>query len=258
MTNERSSLKDYRSLEEVVPIKFGNGESACAVGIGSFPFIVAGQQALLREVYYVPGLFTNLLSLSCATSSGATVTLQGKECRIQYGGFTAMTAVQRHGLWTVRLQVDSIKQLAFSAQGLESAESPPLEETSAGQLWHRRLGHASFGVLNKMQRAGMVTGMDVSQEELTAAQSKVCEPCIMGKQHRAPFPSSESQAKQRLQLVHMDVCGPMQVPTVGGARYFTGLLDDGTRWSEVCLTASKSQVVPAVIVEKRSITSLEH
>jgi hypothetical protein len=41
----------------------------------------------------------------------------------------------------------------------------------------------------------------------------------------------------------------MQVRTIGGARYFTGLLDDASRWSEVCLTATKSDATQAVLAK---------
>jgi hypothetical protein len=233
MTADRSILEDYRSLKEVIPIKFGNGESANAVGVGDYTFTVAGEEAKLRRVYHVPELFTNLMSLSCAASSGATITLAGSECRIQYGAFTAITATQSEGLWRVRLQGHQEHALSAGKPTSDGPASP--KETGAAQLWHRRLGHASFSVLTKMQRDKMVEGLDVSPAGLSAAQDETCEPCVMGKQHRAAFPTSTTQATKRLQLVHMDVCGPMQARTAGKARYFVGLLDDATRWSEICL-----------------------
>ncbi|CAA0825713.1 cysteine-rich RLK (RECEPTOR-like protein kinase) 8 [Striga hermonthica] len=48
----------------------------------------------------------------------------------------------------------------------------------------------------------------------------LCEKCMEGKQHRKPFPSSQvGRAKQILELVHTDVCGPMRTPTFEKNRF---------------------------------------
>ena len=40
---------------------------------------------------------------------------------------------------------------------------------------------------------------------------KLCEDCLVGKQHRDPFPKkSKWRATQILQLVHADICGPIK------------------------------------------------
>ncbi|GBP25731.1 Retrovirus-related Pol polyprotein from transposon TNT 1-94 [Eumeta japonica] len=46
----------------------------------------------------------------------------------------------------------------------------------------------------------------------------VCELCQKGKQSRLPFPSEGSRALNPLELIHSDVCGPMEVKSLGGAR----------------------------------------
>jgi hypothetical protein len=55
----------------------------------------------------------------------------------------------------------------------------------------------------------------------------LCEVCIMGKQHKIPFPkASQSNSTNILELVHSDVCGPMQTAYLGGAKYFKLFIDD--------------------------------
>ncbi|CAL2230354.1 unnamed protein product [Prunus armeniaca] len=45
----------------------------------------------------------------------------------------------------------------------------------------------------------------------------VCEGCVTGKAHREAFDKNEVwKASQPLELVHSDVCSPMQVTTIGG------------------------------------------
>ena len=59
----------------------------------------------------------------------------------------------------------------------------------------------------------------------------LCRSCLQGKQHREPFPK---QASRRgiapLQLVHMDLCGPLTDASLGGSLYFLLLVDDYSRF----------------------------
>ena len=51
-----------------------------------------------------------------------------------------------------------------------------------------------------------------------------------GKQHRQPFPHQAThRATSILELVHMDLCGPMKTTTLGGACYLMLIIDDFSR-----------------------------
>ena len=55
----------------------------------------------------------------------------------------------------------------------------------------------------------------------------LCRNCMAGKQNRRPFPNkSEFRASKKLQLIHGDICGPIQPSRVGGRRYYFLLIDD--------------------------------
>jgi hypothetical protein len=45
-----------------------------------------------------------------------------------------------------------------------------------------------------------------------------------------------------LELVHIDVCGPMQTKSLGGASYFLIFIDDRTRFTWVYFIRKKSDV----------------
>jgi len=45
---------------------------------------------------------------------------------------------------------------------------------------------------------------------------QLCEACSFGKNHRIPFVKEPWHAKFPLELVHTDVCGPMNISSVGG------------------------------------------
>uniref|UniRef100_H3H993 Integrase catalytic domain-containing protein n=1 Tax=Phytophthora ramorum TaxID=164328 RepID=H3H993_PHYRM len=54
--------------------------------------------------------------------------------------------------------------------------------------------------------------------------------------------SSPNRAKHVLEVVHSDVCGPMQTPTFGGKRYFVTFIDDKSHFCVVYLLRNKSEV----------------
>ncbi|CAI7920829.1 unnamed protein product, partial [Closterium sp. NIES-54] len=60
-----------------------------------------------------------------------------------------------------------------------------------------------------------------------------CEPCLLGKSARKPFPHEASQALGPLDEVYMDLWGPVRTSSLGGAVYVLSLIDDFTRrvWS---------------------------
>ncbi|KAM2949706.1 hypothetical protein FF1_036572 [Malus domestica] len=64
---------------------------------------------------------------------------------------------------------------------------------------------------------------------------------MLGKQHRDSFPSlSTWKAKDPLELIHIDICGPMQVESHSGNKYFLLFTNDYTRMSWVYFLRNKS------------------
>ncbi|KAK2979582.1 hypothetical protein RJ640_020074 [Escallonia rubra] len=79
-------------------------------------------------------------------------------------------------------------------------------------LWHMRLGHLNFGSITFLANKEWVLGLPTIQ-----VPDQVCEPCVMGKKHRDPFPTRQPwRAKSPLELVHSDLCY-VEVPSNGGA-----------------------------------------
>ena len=78
---------------------------------------------------------------------------------------------------------------------------------SATYLWHYRLGHIGVKRMKKLHT-------DVILESLDA-----CEPCLMGKMTKTPFSATIERATDLLEIIHTDVCGPMNTEARGGYRY---------------------------------------
>ena len=71
-----------------------------------------------------------------------------------------------------------------------------------------------------------------------------CEGCALGKQSRYPFPkNSPKKTNDVLELVHSDVCGPMNIASVGGSLYFLTFKDDYSNFTWVYMLKKKSEVL---------------
>lgn len=74
-------------------------------------------------------------------------------------------------------------------------------------------------------------------------QRDLCDSCALGKQTRVSFmPKSPHHAKKLLEVIHNDVCGPMQSATLSGKRYFVTFTDDYSHFTTLFLLRSKSEV----------------
>nr|GEV61506.1 hypothetical protein [Tanacetum cinerariifolium] len=82
-------------------------------------------------------------------------------------------------------------------------------------LWHRRLSHLKFHTINHLARHDLVGGLP----KLKFEKDHMCSACAMGKSKKKPYkPKSEDTNKEKLYLLHMDICGPMCVASVNGKK----------------------------------------
>ena len=86
---------------------------------------------------------------------------------------------------------------------------------------------------------------------------QLCHGCLAGKQARAPFPHATSfRVVKPLQLVYVDLCGPITPPTPAGSKYFMLLVDDFSRWMHVYVLKSKDQAFDAFVKYKAETENL--
>ena len=62
----------------------------------------------------------------------------------------------------------------------------------------------------------MVTGLP----KLNKDHSNICKGCALGKNTKGPFHDSTRKTNNVLELIHLDLCGPMFVPSLGGFWYY--------------------------------------
>ncbi|GJW46475.1 retrovirus-related pol polyprotein from transposon TNT 1-94 [Tanacetum coccineum] len=82
-------------------------------------------------------------------------------------------------------------------------------------LWHQRLSHLNFDTINDLARNNLVTGLP----KFKYHKEHLCPSCEQGKSKRASHPPKPvPNSKQRLHLLHMDLCGPMRIASINGNR----------------------------------------
>lgn len=85
-----------------------------------------------------------------------------------------------------------------------------------------------------MVKNGVLTSLDL-------APLFECEAYLQGKMTKWSFTGKERRASGTLDLVHTDVCGPMNVKTHEGHEYFITLIDDQSRYGYVYLMHHMSE-----------------
>lgn len=167
----------------------------------------------INDVLHVPKLSANLLSVSQIVSRGFEVIFDINGCRI-LDSERNMVATGRHINNMFKLNA-SESGSCFSARGGKGSQL---------ELWHQRMGHLNVSDLAKL-RNGMGIGVNFNEP----TDNPTCVTCLEGKQTRKPFNTKGTRATEILELVHSDLCGPMETNSFGGARYFYTFIDDLTR-----------------------------
>jgi hypothetical protein len=234
-------LSNYKQLSEPQNVTgFTNGGKVTAIGIGDAVFSVEGIQFTLKNVLHVPYAEVNLLSVESATAKELAVTFVKGKCQIFKDGKLLLHAKKKCKLYYLQ-GVNQSQHTALVSHNKETAE-----------LWHQRFGHLGYANMAEMVKHNMTTGINISAKEFEEAGKQVCAPCVQAKHHKSAFPTSTSITTQPMQLVHMDVCGPLSVDSIGGKKYIATFLDNYSGLSVAVPVARKSEV-PGVV---RSTLSL--
>jgi hypothetical protein len=118
-------------------------------------------------------------------------------------------------------------------------------KTQSAMRWHMRLGHVGFSTLERMASKRVVQGLDLDPATCKPPEDG-CEGCLLGKHTRRSHSSNTHRAAVPLQLVHIDVQGPLPAMSMHGNRYMVVLVDDHSSACVVEPVASKAQVKYAV------------
>nr|GEY71074.1 retrovirus-related Pol polyprotein from transposon TNT 1-94 [Tanacetum cinerariifolium] len=116
--------------------------------------------------------------------------------------------------------------------------------SSQAWLWHRRLSHLNFYTINLLSKNDIVVGLS----KLKFIKDHICSSCELGKAKRKSFHTKITpSSKRQLQLLHMDLCGPMRVASINGKRYVLVIVDDYSRYTWTYFLRTKDETFEVLI-----------
>ena len=115
---------------------------------------------------------------------------------------------------------------------------------------HERMGHLHDRALRNITSKGIVEGAVVSDDK-----EFFCESCQFGKAHKTPFKKEVHRNSKPGEVIHTDVCGPMENTSLGGARYFLTFKDDATGYRRVFFLKHKSDVFDQFVIFEREVNN---
>ena len=180
---------------------------------------------LLPDVFFIPNMVHSLLSVGQLMAGGYVVLFQNGVCVIK----------NKSGHLMVNIPMTDNKMFPLKISNMEN-QALIASKKDESKLWHLQYGHLNIKGLKLLSQKGIVR--DLPQ----IGSLDLCEGCIYGKQARKSFPSGQSwRASKCLELVHVDLCGPMRTTSLGGSKYFLLFTDDYCRMSWVYFLTSKSE-----------------
>ena len=218
-------------------VRLGNNTRMNVMGKGSVKLHLNEITLTVTEVYYVPELKNNLLSVGQFQEKDLEILIKGGVCKIYHPhkGLIMKTNMSANRMFILLAQSQESSQQQQKECMLTS--SPYQQDLS--RLWHHRYGHLSYKGLRTLQSKNMVRGLPT----LTVPE-ELCTDCITGKHHRDPIPKKSSwRASQVLGLIHADICGPITPMSYGNKRYTLCFIDDYSRKSWMYFLLEKSEAL---------------
>ncbi|GJW64691.1 retrovirus-related pol polyprotein from transposon TNT 1-94 [Tanacetum coccineum] len=213
-------------------VKFKNDQIVKIMEYGDY---TVGNVTILR-VYYVEGLGHNLFSVGQFCDSDLEVAFRKHTYFVRnLEGVDLISGSRDTNLYTLSFRDMKASTLICL---LSKASKTKL------WLWHRRLSHLNFGVINHLARHGIVRGIP----KLKYEKDHLCSACATGKSKKQSHtPKSEDSNQEKLYLLHMDLCGAMRVKSVNGKRYILVIVDDYSRFTWVKFLTSKDEAPTFII-----------
>ena len=227
MTGEKKMFSSFEENQDVNDsITFGDNSQGKVLGYGK---IAITTESSISKVLLVESLDYNLLSVSqlCEMGYNCLFTDKGVTVYKRSDGSIAFKGILKGKLYLVNF--------ASSEAELDTCL---IAKANMGWLWHRRLAHVGMRNLHKLLKGGHIEGLT----NVVFEKDRPCGACQAGKQVGAPHPVKNVMTTTRpLELLHMDLFGPIAYISIGGNKYGLVIVDDYSRFTWVFFLHDKSE-----------------
>lgn len=189
MANDKFFFSDLEKIDDINISVAKRNASICAKQKGDI-FVNTDHDGkvetkAMRDVLFVEELKCNLMSIRSLTKHGYRIVFEGDTAVVSVKGDTKFVAHVNGNLYQVNLNL-----VRNEFAGLSS------EQNSTQNTWHFRLGHLNVNDMKKLVDRNMALGLDKLNVNVI---KKFCEPCVLGKQARLPFPPKNEKRSTRFQ-----------------------------------------------------------
>ncbi|KAJ9557378.1 hypothetical protein OSB04_011992 [Centaurea solstitialis] len=225
MAGRRGFLSNYVE-KEGGRVKFGGKDRGTIRGYG---WLTNGK-ITIKNVKYVEGLDYNLLSSHQLSRSGYLVTTFVMGCYVKdEDGRVIIRGREWHGLYACKEKIYLLSKAS--------------KEDS--WLWYHRLSHQNFKDMNKLVSKKLVVGLP----ELCLGKDALCPACAQGKMKRSSHMAKiDTNCSHPLDMIHMDLCGPMCVQSINGKKYILVLIDEYSHYTWVEFLRAKFEAADTIIL----------
>ena len=205
-------------VEKAGPIvTFGDDIKGFTTGYGNLEI----GNVIIENISIVEGLKHNLLSISQFCDKGFDVSFKKERCLIsnRKDEKLALQGVRKGNLFIADL--DSARQDEMSC----------FYRKASGEdswLWHKKLSHLNFKTMNSLVKRELVRGLP----QMEFCKEGLCEACEKGKSKKASHRSKDmTNISETLQLIHMDLFGPVNVMSVSRKRFALVMVNDYSKYT---------------------------
>ena len=242
ITNSEKLLRNITTVSSPIKVALGNNKIVHAVAKGDILLDVRLPggigNLMLFDVLYVPDIAFNLISISKACANNYSVV------------FTEGSGIISNDRNELVATADKINNLFYLNGSPVINEIANASVASKENLWHRRFCHLNEGYLKFMKNSDLVHNFDYNVKN----KLPMCKDCKLNKSHRDKFSRDVNhRSLSPLEIIHSDLCGPMEVGSLGGARYFLTFTDDFSGFSWIYFLKYKSDAFNRFVKFKNMI-----
>nr|GEY51751.1 putative ribonuclease H-like domain-containing protein [Tanacetum cinerariifolium] len=175
-------------------VRFGNDHIAAILRYGDLKW----GNIIITRVYFIEGLGHNLFSVGQFCDADLEVAFRRNTCFIRdLDGVDLLKCNRSTSLYIINLY-----DMASASPICLMARATPTKSW----IWHQRLSYLNFDTINDLAKNDLVSGLP----KFKYAKEHLCPSCEQGKSKSASHPPKPvPNSKQRLHLLHMDLCGPI-------------------------------------------------
>ncbi|GJY74760.1 retrovirus-related pol polyprotein from transposon TNT 1-94 [Tanacetum coccineum] len=220
MTGNKDLFSSYKPIDGG-NVLFGSNTKSKIIGKGT----ISHNSLTINDVSHVENLSFNLLSIGQICDKKCNVLFSETGSKIIKNGITLGKGIRKNGLYIMKMGNSPKDVLCLTS----------IDDTST--LWHRRLGHANMRLIQSLSSKELVRNLLKLNFE-----KHFYDACNIGKQvHESHKAKNMVSTSKCLELLLMDLFGPLAVQSYGGSFYTLVIVDDYSRYTWIRFLKHKNE-----------------